>query len=59
MRFAVALPWWGYALAFGAAIALAWYTYAATHLPARSRALLTALRALTLLLLVAAPNASA
>ncbi len=54
MRFAVALPWWGYALAFGAAIALAWYTYAATHLPARSRALLTALRALTLLLLVAA-----
>ena len=54
MRFAVALPWWGYALAFGAAVALAWYAYAATPLPARSRAILTALRALTLLLLVAA-----
>ena len=54
VRFAVALPWWGYALAFGAALALAWYTYAATALPSRRRALLTALRALTLLLLVAA-----
>ena len=54
MRFAVALPWWGYVLAFGAAVALAWYTYAAAPLAPRSRALLTALRALTLALLVAA-----
>ena len=54
MRFAVALPWWGYALAFAAALGLAWHTYAAAALPSRSRALLTALRALTLLLLVAA-----
>jgi uncharacterized membrane protein len=54
VKFAVALPWWGYALAFGAALALAWYTYAAAAVAPRARAVLTALRAVTLLLLVAA-----
>lgn len=54
MRFAVALPWWGYALAFGAALALAWYSYATAAVAPRARLGLTALRALTLLLLVAA-----
>ncbi len=54
MRFAVVLPWWGYALAFASAVALAVFTYGGTRLPARPRAGLTALRALTLLLLVAA-----
>jgi uncharacterized membrane protein len=54
VRFAVALPWWGYALAFGAALALAWYTYATATVAPRTRLALTALRALTLLLLVAA-----
>ena len=29
MRFAVALPWWGYVLAFGVAALLAWLAYAA------------------------------
>ena len=28
MRFAVVLPWWGYALAFGAALVLGWLAYA-------------------------------
>ncbi len=54
MRFAVALPWWGYALACGGAIGLAVFTYAAARVPTRARAGLMALRALTLLLLVAA-----
>jgi uncharacterized membrane protein len=55
MRFAVALPWWGYAVAFGAAVALAWLAYrrAALALGAGQRAALTALRAATLVLLVA------
>jgi uncharacterized membrane protein len=53
MRFAVVLPVWGYLLAFAASLALAWYTYAGVRLPARSRWLLTGLRALTLVLLVA------
>lgn len=55
MRFAVALPWWGYALAFAAAFVLAWLAYARTALTmARAqRALLVALRAITLALLVA------
>jgi uncharacterized membrane protein len=54
MRFAVALPWWGYVLAFGAALVVAWIAYARTPvaLPARRRAVLTALRAATLLFLV-------
>ena len=54
MRFAVALPWWGYALAFAIAILFAWLAYArvAVTLSPRQRALLITLRALTLLLLV-------
>ena len=54
MRFAVALPWWGYALAFAAAVVFAWLAYARVAVPlSRSnRALLTTLRALTLLLIV-------
>lgn len=55
MTFAVVLPWWGYALAFGAAIALGWLAYA--RVPIRmttgQRTGLSALRALTLLLLIA------
>jgi len=54
MRFAVALPAWGYALAFVAAIALGVYTYAGARLPAARRATLTVLRTLALVLLVAA-----
>src|SRR5262245_34663853 len=55
MRFAVALPWWGYALAFGAALVLAWLAYARAglSLSPRHRATLTALRAATLILIVA------
>ena len=55
MRFAVLLPWWGYALAFGAAIALGWLAYA--RVPVRlqpgQRIGLSALRAVTLMLLIA------
>ncbi len=54
MRFAVALPWWGYVLVAAGAVALAVFTYAAARVPARLRLGLTVLRALTLLLLVAA-----
>ncbi|MEZ5294142.1 MAG: glutamine amidotransferase [Vicinamibacterales bacterium] len=54
MRFAVALPWWGYALIAGMAVAVAVYTYAGAWLPPRRRAVLTVLRALALLLLSAA-----
>lgn len=54
MRFAVVLPWWGYALAFGSAIVLAWLAYA--RVPVRlspgARLGLTALRAATLILLI-------
>jgi uncharacterized membrane protein len=55
MRFAVALPWWGYVLAFAAAAVVAWFTYARLALPlSRSRrAMLIGLRATTLVLLVA------
>ena len=55
MRFAVILPWWGYLLAFISAIALAWLAYArvAVRLKPGTRATLTALRALTLVLLIA------
>ena len=55
MRFAVQLPWWGYALAFGSAVVLAWLAYA--RVPVRLtppvRTTLTLLRALTLVLLIA------
>lgn len=55
MRFAVVLPAWGYALAFGAALVLAWLAYARVpvRLTAGMRGLLTGLRAITLLLLIA------
>jgi len=55
MRFAVVLPWWGYALAFGAAVILGWLAYARVpvKLPLGKRLGLSALRAVTLLLLIA------
>ena len=54
VRFAVALPWWGYALAFAAALAFAWLAYARVSiaLTRAQRALFTSLRALTLVLIV-------
>jgi uncharacterized membrane protein len=53
VAFAVALPWWGYVLAFAAALLCAWWAYARVSILARSeRLLLTALRASTLVLIV-------
>jgi uncharacterized membrane protein len=54
VAFAVALPWWGYALAFAAALLCAWWAYArvAISLGRSDRLLLTALRGLTLVLIV-------
>lgn len=54
MRFAVALPWWGYVIAFAVAMACAWFAYArvAVQLTIGQRTLLTALRAATLVLIV-------
>jgi len=54
MRFAVVLPWWGYALACGAAVVLGWLAYSRVpvRLTAGQRIGLSALRALTLLLLI-------
>jgi uncharacterized membrane protein len=56
MRFAVALPWWGYALAFGLALLLACLAYSrvAIALTRRQRVLLVTLRALALVTIVAA-----
>ncbi len=55
MRFAVVLPWWGYLLAVAGAIVLAWLAYARVpvKLTPVTRGTLTALRAVTLLLLMA------
>ncbi len=55
MKFAVVLPWWGYALAFGSALVLAWLAYARVpiRLAPGMRVLLTGLRAVTLILLIA------
>jgi uncharacterized membrane protein len=55
VRFAVTLPWWGYLLAFGGALVLAWLAYARVpiRLSPAHRATLTALRAITLVLLIA------
>ncbi|MEP6782393.1 MAG: glutamine amidotransferase [Acidobacteriota bacterium] len=55
MRFAFVMPWWGYALAFGAAIVLGWlaYTRVPVTLRRRQRIGLSALRALSLILLIA------
>jgi len=54
VRFAVALPWWGYVLAFAAAVVCAWLAYArvTVELSRRQRVLLTTLRTVTLLLIV-------
>jgi uncharacterized membrane protein len=54
MRFAVTLPWWGYASAFGAALVLGWLAYARVpvKLTLGKRFGLSALRALTLALLI-------
>jgi uncharacterized membrane protein len=54
MRFALLLPWWGYVLAYAAAVLVAWLTYVrvAADLRTPQRLLLTGLRALTLVLLV-------
>jgi hypothetical protein len=54
MHFALALPWWGYVLAFAVATACAWWAYArvAVALTRGQRALLIALRAATLILIV-------
>lgn len=55
MQFAIALPWWTLLLIAAAVCLVAWasYTGAIVGLPRRQRAVLIALRALTLLLLVA------
>ena len=54
VQFAVALPWWGYGLAFAAALAFAWLAYARVAVPLSraQRALLTTLRAATMVLIV-------
>jgi len=54
MQFAVAFPWWALLLLAAATVAVAWASYAGAivPLPARRRAVLVTLRALTLLLLV-------
>lgn len=54
MRFAVALPLWGYALIYASAIGLALFTYAGARVAPARRASLAALRALALVLLVTA-----
>ena len=55
MKFAIVLPWWGYAVAFGSALVLAWLAYARVPiaLARPMRVTLTALRAITLVLLIA------
>lgn len=55
MRFAVALPWWGYALAFLAAVVCAWWAYlrVALAMTRGQRAALIGLRAATLVFVVA------
>ena len=54
MRFAVVLPWWGYALAFGSALVLGWLAYARVPiaLTRRARIGFSALRTATLFLLI-------
>ncbi len=55
MRFAVSLPWWGYVFAVASALTLAWLAYSRVPVPLtlRARFGLSALRALTLLVLIA------
>jgi uncharacterized membrane protein len=54
MRFAVVLPWWGYALAFGSALVLGWLAYARVPVPLtrQARVGFSALRSATLILLI-------
>ena len=54
MRFAVVLPWWGYLLAFGAALVLGRLAYARVpiRMSSAQRTALSGLRALTLSLLI-------
>lgn len=54
MRFAVTLPWWGYATIAAACLGVAWATYASARVDTRTRTGLTTLRAVVLLLLAAA-----
>ncbi len=54
MRFAVVLPWWGYALVALSALGLAIFTYAGARVAPGRKLALTALRAAALLLLVGA-----
>ncbi|MFN7977642.1 MAG: glutamine amidotransferase [Vicinamibacterales bacterium] len=54
MRFAVTLPWWGYATIAAACVGVAVVTYGGSRVDGRTRAGLTALRAVVLLLLAAA-----
>ena len=54
MTFAVVLPWWAYALAIAAAVALGWLAYARVPIALRrgQRVGLSALRAVTLIVLI-------
>jgi uncharacterized membrane protein len=54
VQFAVALPWWGYVLAFAVALTFGWLAYARVAVPlSRSQRVgLTTLRATTLVLIV-------
>ncbi len=54
MRFAVVLPWWGYALAFGSALVLGGLAYARVPIPLtrKARVGFSALRSATLILLI-------
>jgi uncharacterized membrane protein len=54
VQFAVALPWWGYGLAFATALVFGWLAYARVAVPLSrfQRAVLTTLRTATLVLIV-------
>ena len=54
VQFAVALPWWGYGLAFAAALAFAWLAYSRVAVPLSraQRIILTTIRGVTLVLIV-------
>ena len=54
MRFAVVLPWWGYALALAGVLVISWLAYlrVPVPIPGRTRAVLTGLRAITLVAIV-------
>jgi uncharacterized membrane protein len=52
VTFANPLPWWAFAVVFGAAAALAWLAYSRVRVTSRRRVLLSSLRFVTLLALV-------